>query len=158
MSSYVNFYLRINDNFTPIGSYSRSSSMYQAISNILPYEKIISLRPSQITEVIHNLEESATKMKKIKENSQATCDKIMSTANNSIEDKLSAIAEIESNFDDMDSYIEETNFAADTLRVFLNMIDDFRYSNDCGFDNDYFHYIYAGIESYGRMEDVADED
>ena len=158
MSSYVNFYLRINDNFAPIGSYSRSSSMYQAMSNVVPYEKIVALRPNQITEVIHNLEESAARMRKVKENDRAMCDKIMNTANNSIEDKLSAIAEIESNFDEMDSYIEEVNFAADTLRVFLNMIDDFRYSDECRFDNDYFHYIYAGIESYGRMEDVADEE
>lgn len=158
MSSYVNFYLRINDNFAPIGNYSRSSVMYEVMRDVVPYDKIVALRSNQITEIIHNLEKKMAKLKKDKENDQATCDKIMRIANNTIEEKLSAIAEIESNLDEMDSYIDEVNFTINTLQVFLNMIDDFRYRDDCGFDNDYFHYIYAGIESFGRIENVVNED
>lgn len=158
MSSYVNFYLRINENFAPIGSWSRSNQMYQVWQHILPYEKIMPLTYSRISDMIYELETSAARMKEAKTKDEASIKMIMDAANTSLEEKLNIVADIQSNFEDMDQYIDEINFTADTLRVFLNMIEDFKYSDEVVFDNDADHYIYAGIEAYGRIENIIDND
>lgn len=156
MSSYVNFYLRMNNSFAPIGSYSRSNEIYQAIQHAVPYEKITPLTSRAFDEMIRELESKAQKMADAKKRDQERIALIMNAANTSLDEKLSAVAEIESNFADMDEYISDVNFAADTFRVFLNIIDDVRYSDNTYMDNDCDHYIYAGIEAYGRMEDVIE--
>ena len=157
MSSYVNFYLRVNENFAPIGSWSRSNEIYQVMQYKVPYEKIRPLTSKEISSIIHELEDSAARIERAKAKDQESIKMIMDAANTSLDEKLEAVGQIESNFEEMDAYISEVNFAADTLRVFFNMIDDFKYSDELVFDNDYNHYIYAGIEAYGRMEDVVNE-
>ena len=154
MSSYVNFYLRVNDSFAPIGSWSRSSELYQAMQNRCPYEKICAFDGADLMDIVRDLEDKISRMKKVRESDEKRCQMIMQ-ANNSIDEKMEAINEIESNFDEMDSFIEEVQFAADTLRVFYNMIDDFKFS-DGKFSNDCDHYIYAGIEACGNLESVQE--
>lgn len=154
MSSYVNFYLRVNDSFAPIGSYSRSSEMYQMMQTRCPYEKIAALTSSDLLDVIHEFENKINRMKEVRKADEKRCEMIMQ-ANNSLDEKLQAIEDIESNFTDMDDYIEENQFAADTLRVFCHMIDEFRYTD---FSNDFNHCIYAGIEAAGDLESVFGED
>ena len=156
MSSYVNFYLRVNDSFAPIGSYSRSNEMYQVVSRGVPYEKIVALKSRDITNFIKQLENSVEDVKKYYEKSKSRIPLIMNAENTSLDEKLATVAEIEQGFDAADEYISEITFAADTLRVFLNMIDDFKYSNS-DFKNDADHYIYAGIEACGRLEDIEGE-
>ena len=155
MSSYVNFYLRVNDSFAPIGSWSRSSELYRAMEDYCPYEKLCAFDSATLMDVIHNLEDKIDRMKEMRKFDENRCQMIMQ-ANNSIDEKLEAIYNIESNFEEIDSSIEETAFAADTLRVFYNMIEDFRFSDDGKFSNDYNHYVYAGIEANGDLESIQE--
>lgn len=153
MSSYINFYLRINDTFAPIGSYSRSSEMYQEFSNWIPYEKIRALTSNDLSEAISHFEEQARRLRDAKENDKKRCEMIMQ-ANNPLSEKMDAIYEIESSYDEIDESINELQFAADTLRVFWNMVDDYKYYHK--FDNDADHYIYAGVEASGDMESIEE--
>ena len=156
MSSYVNFYLRVNDKFAPIGSYSRSSEMYQTVSRAVPYEKITALKSRDISSLIRRLEESAEDIQKTNEKGKSRISLIMNAENTPLNDKLAAVEEMELSCEAADEYISEITFAADTLRVFLNMIEDFKYS-DSPFENDADHYIYAGVEACGNLESVEGE-
>jgi len=148
MSSYISFFVRVNDTFAPIGSWSRNSEMYQAMQDWCPYEKIRAFSFNDLMNVVKELEDKA------READEKRCQMIMQ-ANNSVEEKMEAVNEIESNYEEMDSFIEEVQFAADTLRVFCNMIDDFKFA-EIKFTNDYNHYIYAGIEVCGTLEEVVE--
>ncbi len=157
MSSYVNFYLRVNDSFAPLGSYSRSSEMYQAMQARCPYEKIAALTSNDLLDIIHGFEDKINHMKEVRKADEKRCELIMQ-ANNPLDEKLQAVDDIESNFADMDDFIEELQFAADTLRVFRNMIEEFKYTDSSNkFSNDFNHYIYAGIEATGDLESVFEE-
>ena len=151
MSSYVNFYLRINDLFVPVGSYSRSSEMYQIMYHYCPYGKIKALTQENIYEVINDLESKVQKIKDSRAVGEKRCEMIMQ-ANNTLEEKIKAISDIMSIFNEMDIDIEELSFSTDTLRVFSNMIEEFSYDNK--FSNDYNHYLYAGIEAEGTLENI----
>ena len=87
MSSYVNFYLRINDLFVPIGSYSRSSEMYQTMYHYCPYGKIKALTKENLYEVINDLETRAQRIKDFRAADEKRCDMIMQ-ANNALEEKM----------------------------------------------------------------------
>lgn len=152
MSSYVNFYLRINDLFVPIGSYSRNSKMYQTMYHYCPYGKIKALTKENLYEIINNdLETRIQNIKDFRAADEKRCEMIMQ-ANNTLEEKMEAISDIMSGFDEMDTDIEELSFSADTLRVFSNIIEEFSYNNQ--FSNDYNHYLYAGIEADGTLENI----
>ena len=52
MSSYVSFYIRNKNDFLPIGSFSRSSVIYQlAQNNCAPYEKIKAITINEIRRI-----------------------------------------------------------------------------------------------------------
>lgn len=157
MSSYVNFYLRINNNFAPIGSWSRSSQLYQHIHYNIPYEKIKPLTIEELEKIIYELDKDKQKFEKMKIEDEYRINRIMNAENTPLKDKLNAVADIESCFEDIDNTIKEYEYAIIALRIFGEMIDDFHYSSEITFDNDYNHYIYAGIEAYGRIENIVDE-
>lgn len=157
MSTYLNFYLRVNNNFIPLGDYSRSCSvMYNVVNNDVPYEKIRAITSEDLKGYINKLTEAAGRIQKMKESDEKRIELIMNAANTPLEEKMEYVNEIQSNFMEMDELIKEYSFAADTLRVFLNMIDMFRYKDELYFDNDYNHYIYAGIEARGNMESIVE--
>lgn len=43
MSSYINFFIRSDNRFLPLGDFSRSSEIYQRLDNNVPYEKLKAL-------------------------------------------------------------------------------------------------------------------
>lgn len=158
MSSYVNFYIRVNKSFIPIGSYSRSSSLYQAINQMLPYEKITALTSEKIGRVIDEIKEEIEELEKLKEKDKQTCDKILSMVGNSVEEKMASIYSIEAEDENIDYELEELKYSKNILQVYLDMIDEIHYSERYVMDNDYNHYIYAGVEAYGSMEDIFENE
>lgn len=158
MSSYVNFYIRVNKSFIPIGSYSRSSSLYQAISQMLPYEKIIALTSEKIGRVIDKIEEEIEAFEKLKEKDKQTCNKILSMIGNSVEEKMASIYSIEAEDENIECELEELKYSKNVLQVYLDMIDEIHYSDGYVMDNDYNHYIYAGVEACGSMENILENE
>ena len=154
MSSYVNFYLRVNDTFAPIGSYSRNNKMYEYMDCYCPYEKIRPFTVDDFIEIINSLKDNKHNIKQARKTEKKHYTAIIQ-ANNSVEEKLNALYESESSLKEMDKEIAEINFTINTLQIFCNMIDDFKYSTS-DFSNDYNHYIYAGIEACGDINSVTE--
>ena len=159
MSAYVNFYLRVNENFAPLGSYSRSSQIYKIMGAYLPWEKIVALDVSTLQRFRSEVEDILHFTQKDKDRGIAKCKSIMDAANTPLEEKLSAVANIEDNLKELDEYIEELNDAISIFSFFIGMIEDFKYypSEYCSFKGDADHYLYAGIEAIGSIENIVEE-
>lgn len=155
MSAYVNFYLRVNDKLAPLGSYSRSNMVYEITSHVLPWEKLIPVTQQMLNNWRDEAENKKQRMIDVKKADEMKCAQIMA-ANNSLDDKLDAVARIEENYDEMDDFIDECSYTADIFCHLSNIIDDYQYSDDeTQFENDYNHYIYAGIEVSGKLENIV---
>ena len=154
MSAYINFYLRVNDKFAPIGSFSRSSMVYEITNLVLPWEKLIPITQQMLNNWISKAEDNRQRTVDAKKADEKKCAQIMA-ANNSLDDKLNAVARIEENYDEMDEFIDECSYTADIFYYLSNIIDNYQYSDDeARFENDYNHYIYAGIEVSGKLENI----
>ena len=155
MSAYVNFYLRVNDKLAPIGSYSRSNMVYEITSHVLTWEKLIPITRQMLDNWRDEAEDKKQHVIDAKKADEKKCAQIMA-ANNSLDDKLDAVARIEEDYDEMDAFIDECSYTADFFCYLSNIIDDYQYSSDeAQFENDYNHYIYAGIEASGKIENIV---
>lgn len=156
MSSYINFYLKVDktsrridntqtssDMFVPIGDFSRSNYLYQTFNSDVPYEKIcpISKRTleSSIKDIYCSIDKSKEQIKKL----QAKIDKIP-TYNNPILDKEKLIEEYQSQIEEIKEDIEDELFAVGIINSYICMIEAIEYDNILKIDKD--KYIYAGIE------------
>ena len=155
MSSYVNFYLRVNENFAPIGSFSRNNEVYQYIYISVPYGKIRPITHHDFSEFIKNINQDIGKYEKYKLDQQEEIRRAMSLTDRPIDEIMEYVHKVEFTIQEEDKIISELKYAQDVFIVYQNMIDDARYS-DLHFDNDCDHYIYAGVEACGRMEDVVE--
>lgn len=153
MSSYVNFYLRINDLFISLGSWRRSSEMYQALRSESPYGKIRSFSYKDLLEIATDLNDKIDHLKEMKENDENQCQMILQ-ANNSLDEKMEAINEIRNNSEEIDSIIKEVGITVATLHVFCDMIKEYKY-NSVKLSNDCDHYVYVGIDANGDLESIV---
>ena len=157
MSSYANFYIRVNDKFAPIGTYSRSTDMYQNFYDILPYEKLIALTPFKLHDVILSTQKKIHSFSEAIKENQELRDQFLNAENISFEDKRIAVEEFNTAIHELEEDIDNLQNVINYIRVLLNIIDDYRYSG-ISFENDYEHYLYAGIEACGDMDEILDED
>lgn len=147
MSQYLNLFLRTGNKFISICSYSRSSAMYKAFSNFVPYEKVKALTISSIAEAQKNLQAE-------KESYQKEIDKILALKkaipefNNSIEEKLEAIHNCDVDIDDLNYEYADVSTAICECNLFISMIEEAKYTDDNNINEiDWQNYLYAGIEA-----------
>lgn len=158
MSSYVNFYLRVNDKFAPIGSWSRSSAMYRTWQGSMPYEKIRPITDEKLKYIINDFKDQISSLERHKADYEADISLIMNANNTPLEEKIDGVAAIREEISEINDEIEDFQYCISTMEVFCDMIEDYRYADDPKFDNDYNNYIYGGIEAFGRLEDIEKED
>lgn len=156
MSSYANFYLRVNDKFAPIGTYSRSTDMYQNFYDILPYEKLVVLTPLKLHDIILSTRKKIHSFSEMIKENQELRDQFLNAKNISFEDKRIAVEEFNTAIHESEKEIDNLQNVINYVRVLLNIIDDYRYSG-ISFENDYEHYLYAGIEACGDMDEILDD-
>lgn len=157
MSSYANFYIRVNDKFAPIGTYSRSTDMYQNFYSILPYEKLVALNPLKLHEVILTTRKKMSSFSETIKENQELRDQFLNAKNISFEDKRVAVEEFNAAIHELEEEIDGLQNVINYVRVLLNIIDDYKYSG-ISFENDYEHYLYAGIEACGDIDEILNED
>ena len=157
MSQYLCVYLRMGDNFAPIGTYSRSHMMYQAFSHY-PYEHIRAVKPTDLTKIMSHLREMGEDYNKALKKTLDSIDMIINAANTPLEEKLDVIDNYQDYAEEIKQKIEEVQDAIGIVSTYEDIIDAYHYSDlEQKMDNDYFHYLYAGIEAYGAMENVEGE-
>lgn len=157
MSSYINFYLRCNDHFVPLVNYSRSHCMYRAYDDagVAPYGKLHALTPNDINTITENLHEQVDSLNEHL-NSYAQQRVDISSFNNSVEDKMSALRDIYNNEEECRQSINVINAALLICAFLLDIMENAQYADDDmtkSVDFNIYNYkpnsiIYCGIETY----------
>ena len=122
MSQYLNIYIRCNDTFMPLMSFSRSTTMYQAFNDTyVPYGKIKQITEAQVANVKESLTVSTNNMRNIRKKREEE-KSLIATFNNSAEEKLSLIEDLNMSIDEIDEELEELATAMAMLRVFDDIL------------------------------------
>lgn len=161
MSSYINFFIRSDDKFLPLGDFSRSSEIYQRLHNDVPYEKLRALTYAELD----SIEDDILEDKRVLNDKIATYKNeinLITTFTNSVEEKIIEIHRVEEAINDIKEELDELDFAKGWFNSLCRMIDS---ASDYT-DEEYNHlldadkYIYAGVEvpCVPTLKDVEDEE
>ena len=143
MSSYLNFFIRNKNKFLPIGSFCRSSEIYQLGSILFaPYEKVKPLTRENIRQAIDCCD---SKIKEYKTSIQCIRSKIsfLMGCNDSLEVKLENYECYLESIQEYKEEIEDITYAKDYFITLDCILDDVEYCSDF----DCSKYIYFGIEA-----------
>ena len=148
MSAYIQFFIRHEDTFLPIGVFSRNNVIYQVFDNIAPWEK---LRP--ISEIHLNDVDSVIKGL-IKEGEDALAReaeerKLIASFNNSVEEKLMALESHNEFIREVKDDIKNAEAAQRYVWTLRDILESIEYT-----DFNKQPYIYVGIEVQGRVEEL----
>ena len=137
MSQYLHFFARHEKEFAPIADYSRSTKVYDEVK--APYEKIRKIDETELRVVAERLRAgkifAKTQIEAINRKLE-----LISSANNSLEEKLDAI---NSELEVIEEYEDDIQ-ALDRYAAELNFIANMTYDND----------IFVGVE----ISDPAEKD
>lgn len=137
MSQYANFYIRPFDDkaYISIADYTRSSAVYQICENSLPYAKVVPLYPSDLDSFISSTREEQQEWRDRINTYKAQIASI-ANFNNSVEEKQSAIADIQQYIDECSEELTSYQMA-ENFFYFLKDLIPFGTETP---------YLYAGIE------------
>lgn len=155
MSSYIQFFMRRGDEFIPLMTYSRSNTIYKIFEHILPWEKIkaisydsLSAKIAQCNSLVSENEE------KVKELNQKKT--LVASFNNSVEEKMEALSDIDEAIEEYNEDIAMGNRAAYICIFLQDLIEEIMYDEEPKkYDKD--KYIYGGYEvGTPTLEDIEE--
>ena len=152
MSQYLEIYVKSKeDNFTYLDAFSRSTSMYRLLNEDIgaPYEKVRKMTKARLQEAIgigSGYLQSIIERKKKQEDTL----QLISSFNNSVDEKMEAIYEHQEILEEYDDSITEWEWTLNYLRVLLNMAENMSYEESkTG--------LYYGIEvGSPTLEDIVE--
>lgn len=143
MSQYLNMYFKIGDNYLSAGNFSRSSKMYELFVNFVPYEDLLNITKTRIGFFIEEINEE---MQSTKEDYDKNEKKkaLIATFNNNVEDKMSAIEQIDETLSYLKEKIGEYTYVTNVLIYWNNLIDEEEWNNP---ETDTDTILWGGIEA-----------
>lgn len=158
MSSYMHFFVRVDDAFAPIATYSRSSKIYCAFEHCAPYEKIKALQLKDLDEAEVDFRENIESCQKCIEREKAKLE-WLKTANFSSEERMDLYYECAQSIEEYEEDLLQLERSLAFCSFLRDMIseaeDEVEYGeNPLGLDP--AAYIYIGIEcgSHPTFEDL----
>jgi len=155
MSQYINFYLRVNDKFVSLGSFSSHNAVYTALSDRVPYEKITAINKGILNAGIVELDrEKEINNKFLKKNAERVA--LVADCKNSISEKMEEIDGLIREKDELEMENRRMDRAITYFEFLKDIIEDYTYdyNHGKGFCNNVAEYIYAGVEATGDMESI----
>ena len=147
MSSYINFFVKRKNIYVPIGSFCRSSVIYREFDG--EYEKIKPLTSEKLTSIYMELKEEKMKVLKDFEDYKREFEEYVAfiqKMNNTLNEKLDAIAEKESFLKEykreIDEMVDDIEIATSFCYFLSNILDEALSYDDI--DEDF--YIFYGVE------------
>lgn len=125
MSEYIQFFIRHNDDFIPILTYSRNNPIFRIGSYYdVPYEKIIKVNENWFHQVIMEFEEKIEDLKTRKKEIEYESNQILST-NNSLEEKMEFVRYNSQAIREIDYEIELHLSQRSVITVLYDMYENF---------------------------------
>ena len=150
MSEYMNFYIRGGDNFYPIGTYCRSSVIYEMFNSAgyNDWEKIRPITEKGLKRVFDATKYNIENWERAIESHKKKIELIRTLPDYSLDEKLKKIEEYQEDNEE----VEETIDALETCQRFAGFIrtiiedgESTKYYDDID-TIDPNHYVYVGIE------------
>jgi hypothetical protein len=141
MSSYIHFFIRKGDTFIPIGTYGRSTRVYEAFEHDAPWEQIRAVTAADLDRIRNTLiseEYYDTQLAELRRKME-----LIGTFTNTIEDKIDALDELEAEMEDWKDARKETRAARAFIGFLYDILDEADYGDAT---MDPAATIYVGME------------
>lgn len=148
MSAYIQFFIRHENTFLPIGTFSRNNAIYQVFDGIVIWEKI---RP--IGEpILNDAEKIVKEFIGMSEKALARAEEeqgLIAKFNNSIEDKMEAYKDYNNYITEIKEDIKGLEAAQQYLWFLRDILESIEYT-----DFNKQPYLYVGVEVEGKVEEL----
>ena len=148
MSAYIQFFIRHEDTFLPIGTFSRNNAIYQVFDGIAVWEKIRPIGESILDDAEKIVREFISVSKKTLARANEEKGMVVNF-NNSVEEKLQSIEEYNSYIAEITEDIESLKTAQQYLWFLGDILESVEYT-----DFNKQSYLYVGIEVEGKVEEL----
>ena len=140
MSSYIHFFVRKGNEFAPIGTYGRSTFVYSAFEVDAPWEHIAAVDIKTLDRAKNRL----LNIGNLRSDIAAADETIgrIEAFNNSIAEKMEAIARIKDEIKEMNETIEDVLSARHFIGFLYDILDEAEYSSQLNANE----YLYVGME------------
>lgn len=152
MSSYINFYLKVEDKYCPLGSYSRNCPEYQFLKDLVPYEKLAPLTIEKLNSAIEDIKFAIENERKGINNYLQNIEDIK-TFNNSINEKMELIANYRDTLDELKEDLKANKNCLAFVYWLVGILTDIKYdpyADKHGIVPD--NYLWAGVEASPEEE------
>jgi hypothetical protein len=150
MSQYIDFFVRVNDSFAPVGTWGNSSTVYRLFEDAVPYGRIkpitiedLKTARVQLQSLIAVAQKDITKLEHYIE--------LAAAAQLSLEDKMEQLEYLENNIMVCNEEEDEYKGALGYVEALIHILDTIEYSEHFSYQK----YIYVGIE-VGETPGVKD--
>lgn len=146
LSCYIYFFLKINNEFVRLCSFSSNNTIKRSIDDVLsaPFGKIANFTRDNILKLKdYTFNEIASEKCRI-EKLKSQIEKIEKMSNVDLNEKLEVISDKELQIDWAEDSIEDWMWANDFFFFLDNILDACRYGGESVQDDE--HYIYYGLE------------
>lgn len=141
MSAYIQFFIRNDEAFMPIGIYIRSSKIYEYFDDYTPWEKIKRITRPLLDKIRDNVNDDILDYQKRYDRAKEMKEYVAGM-NNSMDEKMEWIENIEATLEDCCEEIKRAEY----VKHYLNFLDDIIESVEYEEHIDYKNYLYVGIE------------
>ena len=141
MSAYIQFFIRHDEAFMPIGIYIRGSKIYEYFDDYIPWEKIKRVTRPLLDKIRDNINDDILYYQKRYDRAKEMKEYVAGM-NNSMEEKMEWVENIEATLGDCCEEIEKAEY----VKHYLNFLDDIIESVEYEKHIDYKNYLYVGIE------------
>lgn len=148
MSAYIQFFIRHEDTFLPIGIFHRNNVIYQAFDGIAIWEKlrpISEMHLNNVEKVIKGLINEGEKALARSEEEK----KLITSFNNSVEEKLMALEDRNAFIEEIQDDIKNAEAAQRYVWALRDILDSIQFT-----DFNKQPYLYVGIEVEGKVEEL----
>ena len=155
MSTYTNFFIRVNDIFVPIGSWSRNSILGSMFITMGPWRKVRSITSNELMDLIREFEKEQDSFNEKISELERKRDYIVDKCN-SIDEKIEVTERYNEEIRD---YKVEIEYAINTLSVYIEIIEEITFSvkDALPFRADDKKYMYYGVEiECPTLEDIVE--
>ena len=150
MSAYIQFFIKINDKFAPIATYSRSTRVYQEFQHYAPWEKVSALNERQLSIISDEIRSEISEYEEAIRNERETIDFLRSCKDIPIEDLMDQFRTATGAIEELNDIIAELRCASSFCSFLMDIVEEAdqeeRWSEGNPNDLHADSYLYVGIE------------
>lgn len=150
MSAYIQFFIKINDKFAPIATYSRSTRVYQEFQHYAPWEKVSALNERQLSIISDEIRSEISEYEEAIRSERETIDFLRSCKDISVEDLMDQYRSATDAIEELNDTVAELQCASSFCGFLMDIVEEAgqeeRWSEGNPNDLHADSYLYVGIE------------